>query len=46
MNDFSRDYIRYIGENRMNICTLPQDMLSRIMTFLVLREITHFDRAE
>jgi ankyrin repeat protein len=42
---FSGDYIRNVSENQQNICTLPRDVLGRIVTFLVLKEITHFDLA-
>ena len=41
-NDYSSSDV---DKNQLNICTLPRDVLGRIMTFLVLREITQIDSA-
>ena len=34
-----------VGNNHLHICLLPQDVLGKITTFLVLKEITQFDSA-
>ena len=44
-NVHDRFYSSDFGKNQSNICSLPRDVLGRIMTFLVLREITQFDTA-
>ena len=45
-NVYNRDYCSHVySENKQNICTLSLDVLGRIMTFLVLKEITNFDSA-
>ena len=45
MNIYNTYYSSNVGKNQLNICTLPRDVLGKIMTFLVLREITQFDTA-